>query len=60
MIPPETMKRIRVKTQFNPDQVEGFVQKDFGFYRNQDEVYAVADCLITTAKPELQVANFSK
>jgi hypothetical protein len=60
VIPPETMKRIKVKTQFNPDQEEGFVQRDFGFYRNQDDVYAVADCLITTVKPELQVANFSK
>jgi hypothetical protein len=60
VIPPETMKKFKVKTQFNPDQEEGFVQSDFGFCRNKDEVYAVADCLITTAKPELQVANFSK
>jgi hypothetical protein len=60
IIPPETLKKIKVKTQFNPDQEEGFVQRDFGFYRNQDEIYAVADCLISTAKPELQVANFSK
>jgi hypothetical protein len=60
VIPPETIKKIKIKTQFNPDQKEGFVQRDFGFYRNQDDIYAVADCLITTAKPELQVANFSK
>jgi hypothetical protein len=60
VIPPETIKKIKVKTQFNPDQEEGFVQRDFGFYRNQDNVYAVADCLIATAKPELQIANFSK
>jgi hypothetical protein len=60
IIPPETMKKVKVKAQFNPEQEEGFVQRDFGFYRNQDEIYAVADCLIATAKPKLQVAHFSK
>jgi hypothetical protein len=39
IIPPESIKKIKVKTQFNPDQKEGFVQIDFGFYRNQDDIY---------------------
>jgi hypothetical protein len=42
VIPPETIKKIMVKTQFNPDQKERFVQRDFGFYGNRDDVYAVA------------------
>jgi hypothetical protein len=60
VIPPETIKKIKVETQFNPVQQEGFVQRDFGFYRNQDNIYAVADCLITTTNPALYSASPAK
>ncbi|THH23196.1 hypothetical protein EUX98_g7980, partial [Antrodiella citrinella] len=59
VIPPKSSRLVPVTANFPPENACLYVEKIFNSPRNEDDVYAAPDTLITKLHPFLHVSNFS-
>ncbi|KAB5587513.1 Retrovirus-related Pol polyprotein [Ceratobasidium theobromae] len=50
---------VKVKTQFEEGQSEGFLDRIFNSHKTEQDVFAISDCLISRNNPKIQVTNLS-
>lgn len=60
IIPPESSKLVPVYAPFEDNVQTLFVERSFQTHKNMEDVFATTDALISSERPALHVANFSK
>ncbi|KAB5587475.1 Transposon Tf2-1 polyprotein [Ceratobasidium theobromae] len=58
-IDPHSVKMVKVKTQFEEGQSEGFLDRAFNSHKTEQDIFAISDCLISRNNPKIQVTNLS-
>ncbi|RDX45327.1 hypothetical protein OH76DRAFT_1357922, partial [Lentinus brumalis] len=59
VIQPGESKLIPVTAPFASGETELYVERVLNVTRNEEDVYGATDCMISSANPQLHVANFS-
>ncbi|THH19755.1 hypothetical protein EUX98_g8715 [Antrodiella citrinella] len=59
VIPPKSSRLVAVSAKFPVQDASLYVEKIFNSPRNEDDVYAAPDTLITKLHPYLHISNFS-
>ncbi|KAB5588058.1 Transposon Tf2-1 polyprotein [Ceratobasidium theobromae] len=58
-IDPHSVKMVKVKTQFEEGQSEGFLDCVFNSHKTEQDIFAISDCLISRNNPKIQITNLS-
>ncbi|CEL57226.1 Transposon Ty3-I Gag-Pol polyprotein OS=Saccharomyces cerevisiae (strain ATCC 204508 / S288c) GN=TY3B-I PE=3 SV=2 [Rhizoctonia solani AG-1 IB] len=53
------MTLVKVKTHFDKEQTEGYVERQFNTNKSIEEMFALANCMISKDDPRVQLTNFS-
>ncbi|KAG8679743.1 hypothetical protein FRC11_003351, partial [Ceratobasidium sp. 423] len=50
---------VKVKTTWKEGQAEGYIDRAFNMHRSEEDIFAIADSIISRNNPKVQISNLS-